>query len=241
MDRTVRNLIPWEKQALEETVKRHGREFELLATMLNLYINGTNLIGSLDDDASDTSKVWLRIITRSFHSLRASIDLMKKAYYAQAMALIRMVTESYFICGNCKANQSIVDAILHGKPNRPNGKIRFNFKVLAENMGALVMYDKDYDFECKFVHCSKLSMDIITKRIDSNTLELQIAPTYEELLFNCCCGLALKNGILMTSYLEKLLADLSGEKVNAWRIKSTIGINEIREWLDNLEGKCGSK
>ncbi len=241
MDNTIRNLIPWEKQTLEETVKRHGREFELLATMLNLYTNGTNLIGNLNDDASDTSKLWLRIIARSYQSLRMSIDLMKKAYYAQAMALIRMVTESYFICGNCKADQSIVDAILYEKPNMSNGKIRFNFKELAKNMDALVMWEKDYDFECKFVHCSKLSMDIMTKRIGDKNLELQIVPTYEEQLFDFCCQFALKNGRLMSQFIYELLTDLSEEKANAWLIKSTKGINEIDEWLDNLKQKYGSE
>lgn len=95
MNNAIRYLITSEEQALRETVKRHGREFELLATMLNLYTSGTNLIGRLDDKDSETHWVWLLIIARSYNSLRSSIDLMKKAYYAQAMALIRMVTVTF--------------------------------------------------------------------------------------------------------------------------------------------------
>ena len=101
------------------------------------------------------------------------------------------------------------------------------------------MYEIDYDFECKFVHCSKLSMDIMTKRTDNDKLELQVVPTYEEQLFDFCCQFALKNGRLMSQFIYNLLTDLSEEKANAWLVKSTKGINEIDEWLDNLKKKYG--
>lgn len=241
MDNTSRDLITDEKQALIETVKKHGREFELLATMLNLYLSGFSSTGSLDDQNSDTNWVWLFLITRSFHSLRCSIELMKKAYYAQAMALLRMVTEAYFICGNTKNDHTIADAILRNKPNRPDGRTIFNYKTLAHNMEASVMYDKDYAFECKFAHFSSLSAGIMTTEIDSHNRELRPVPVYDEILFIACCELALKNGILMTSFLENLLDDLSQEKVNTWRLQAKTGIQEIIKWLDGLKHTYGSK
>ena len=241
MDNISRNLITDEQQALKEAVKNHEREFELLTTMLNLYINAFSSTGSLNDQNSDTDWLWLFLITRSFHSLRSSIELMKKAYYAQAMALLRMVTEAYFMCGNAKNDPTIADAILRNKPNRQDGRTIFNYKILADNMGSSVMYDKDYTFECKLAHFSSLSAGIMTTEIDSHNLELTPIPTYDEILFLACCEMALKNGLLMTGFVEDLLTDLSVEKVNNWRTKSVKGINEISEWLDNLKQKYGSK
>ena len=107
-------------------------------------------------------------------------------------------------------------------------------------MGSSVVYDKDYDFECEFVHCSNVSAGIVARSIDNSISELQIVPTYEELLFMSCCRLALKHGILMIRFLAELLADLLKEKADTWQTKSAIAIKEIGEWLDNLEGTYGS-
>jgi len=119
--RTV-NVIEAEKTAREITVRNHREEFELLTKMLNLYTSGFNLIPHLDDKNSDNDWVWLFLMTRSFLSIRCAIELMTKAYYAQAMALIRIVTEAYFLCGNCENDKTIIDAVIHNKPNKRDGR-----------------------------------------------------------------------------------------------------------------------
>jgi len=235
------DLIKAEEEAQKITVKKHSEVFELLVQMLNTYINGFNLIPSLDSKQSDTVWIWLFLITRSFYSLRCSIELMKKAYYAQAMAIIRIVTETYFLCGNCENDQTIADAILRNKPNRPDGRTIFNYKDLADIMGASLTYEKDYTFECKFAHTSSLSLGIMTTKIDPSNVELRPIPVYNEVLFMACCELALRNGILMTSFLEKLLNNISEEKVNTWRLQSNTGIQEILGWLEGLKHKYGSE
>jgi len=240
VNNTSIDLTTDEKQAVKGTITKDAREMELLATMLNLYINGFSSTGSLNHQNSDTNWVSLFLITRSFHSFRCSIALMQKGYYAQAMALLRMVTEAYFICGNTKNDHTIADAILRNKPNRPDGRTIFNYKKLAHNMGSSVMYDKDYAFECKFYHFSILSAGILTTEIDSHNRELSPVPAYQDILFLMCCEIALKNGRLLTRFLNDLLTDLSEEKTNNWRITSLKSINEIDEWLDNLKQKCGS-
>lgn len=239
MDITNRDLIAYEKQAAKETNNAHGREIELLAVMLNLYISGFSLTGSLDDKNSDTDWVWLFLLTRSFHSLRCSVALMQKGYYAQTMALIRMVTEAYFICGNAKNDATIADAILRNIPNRRDGRTIFNYKDLAQNMDASVMYENDYTFECEFSHFSNLSASILTVEIDRHNRELQPVPIYDEILFMACCEMALKSGRLLAVYIYNLLADLSKEKVNDWVIKTDKGVKEIDDWLDSLKIRYG--
>jgi hypothetical protein len=231
------NIISEEKQVQEYTVRKHSEEFELMASMLNLYLEGFSLIGNYKLDNNEADWVLLLLLTRSFHSLRSSIELIKKGYYVQAIALIRIVTENYFICGNCKEHQYIVEAIIHNKPNRANGTTRFNYKSLASNMGSSIMYEKDYTFECEFAHCSNLSANVMTKEIDDKNRELSVAPSYNELMFMASCELLFKNGILMTRFLENILSDLSEEKVNVWRNKSVLGFNKINKWLAELKEK----
>lgn len=239
MENQNRDLIADERQTSKKTVANHGEEIELLATMLNLYINGFSLTGSLNDQNTDINWVWLFLLTRSFHSLRCSVELMQKGYYAQTMALLRMVTEAYFLCGNTKKNPIIADAILRNKPNRPDGTTRFNYKKLADDMGASVMYEKDYAFECKFSHFTALSAGIMTIEIDSHSRELTPVPVYDKVLFLACCELALKNGRLLAQFVYELLHDLSEEKAKNWLNKSTDGIEEIDHWLDDLKQKYG--
>jgi len=76
MENISRDLIADETQTAKKTVANHGREIELLATMLNLYINGFSMTGSLNDQNTDTNWVWLFLLTRSFHSLRCSVGLI---------------------------------------------------------------------------------------------------------------------------------------------------------------------
>ena len=237
MNRLTVNLIEAEKEARKVTIKRHPKESELLTTMLNLYTSGLSLLPYLNSKISDTNWVWLFLITRSFFSLRCAIELMRKAYYAQAMALIRIVTETYFLCGNCENNKAIVDALLHNKPNRPDGKTIFTYKELAKDMAALPIYENDYLFACKYSHTSSLSLGIMTIETDISNRELKPVPFYDEISFIACCELAFRNGMLMADFLEKLLANVSKERVKVWRIKAETEVQQIQDWLAKLKEK----
>jgi hypothetical protein len=237
VDNIELNIPEAEHKAQNITVKKHLDVFELVTIMLNLYIHGFNLIGKLDDKNNDIDWVWLFLTVRSFHSIRCSIELMKKAYYAQAMSLIRMVTEAYFLCGNCENDQTIIDAILHNKPNKLGGRTIFKYKKLARDMGSLAIYENDYMHECDFTHTSSLSLGIMTTEINSTNRELSLVPAYDEILFVDCCELVLRNGLLVASFLEKLLDDVSKEKVNAWRITAKTGVQQIQQWLGGLKEK----
>lgn len=240
MNDIKRDIIKAEHKVQDITIKKHFEVFELLATMLNLYLHGFNLIGKLDDKNSDIDWVWLFLTVRSFHSIRASVELMKKAYYAQAISLIRMVTEAYFLCGNCGNDKSIIDAILHNVPNRPNGRTIFHYRKLAIAMDCLVIYENDYMHECNFTHTSSLSLGIMTTEINATNRELSPVLAYNEILFMDCCELVFRNGLLMASFLEKLLDDVSKEKVNAWRIVAKAGVEQIEKWLGGLKERYGN-
>lgn len=239
MDNITLNLIEAEKKAGNTTIKNHLEVFELITAMLNLYIHGFNLIGKLDNRNSDIDWAWLFLTVRSFYSIRCSIEAMKKAYYAQAVALIKMVTEAYFLCGNCEKDKTIVDAVLHNMPNRPDGRTIFDYRKLAIGMGSLSIYENDYMHECNFSHASSLSLGIMTTETDSTSRELSPVPAYNEILFIDCCELAARNGLLMVSFLEKLLNDVSKEKVNDWRIEARPRVQQLQEWLAGLKEEYG--
>ena len=233
MNRLALDLIEAEKKAREVTVKNHPNESELLTTMLNLYTSGFSLLPHLNSKTSDTNWVYLFLITRSFLSISCAVELMRKAYYAQAIALLRVVPEAYFLCGNCENNTTIVDTLLHNKPQR------FRYKDLAKAMNALPIYENDYAFECNYSHTSSLSLGIMTVEIDASNRWLKPIPFYDEMSFTACCALAFRNGLLMAYFLEKLLDDVSKEKVKAWRVELKTKVQRIQEWLAKFKEKYG--
>ena len=226
------NITEAERKAQDITIKNHPEVFDLVETMMKLYIDGLKLIENPSNKINDTDRVWLALITRSFHSLICSVELMKKGYYAQAMALIRMVIEAYFLCGNCEKNKTIIDALLHNKPHR-----RFNYSELATNMGASDWYDNDYVFACQSSHMSHITLEAMTTESEPGYRGLKLVPSYAELPFNACSKLLLRNGLLMTKFLGRLLDDLSKENVNAWHIKAWTAVEQAEEWSGALKGK----
>jgi hypothetical protein len=237
MSNITTNLIKAENKARDIAIKSHPDVFELVDRMMKLYIDGLNLARNSDNKGSSTDKVWLFLVTRSFHSIICSVQLMEKGYYAQAMTLVRMVIEAYFLCGNCKKNKSIMDALLYNKPNRPDRKTKFDYRALATRMGASDWYDNDYVFACQFSHTSHLSLDIMTASSNSSYRTLKLVPSYDELLFVACCKLLLRNGLLMTKFLGILLDDSSKQNVNTWHIKAETAVQQAQEWLDGLKGR----
>ena len=237
MNNITLNLIKVEKKAQDITIKNHPELFELVETMMKLYINGFSLIENPSNKINDTDRVWLALITRSFHSLICSVELMKKGYYAQAMTLIRMVIEAYFLCGNCEKDKTIIDALLHNKSNRRDGKTTFNFRTLARNMEALDWYENDYVFACQFSHMSHITLEVMTTESNPSYRDLKLVPSYDELPLIACSKLLLRNGLLMTKFLGRLLDDLSKENVNAWHIKARTAVQQAEEWSGRLKGK----
>jgi hypothetical protein len=227
------NLIEAEKKAKDTTMENHPKEFELLATMLNLYTNGFSLLPNLDSKIGDTHWVWLFLITRSFLSIRCAIQLMTKAYYAQAIALLRIVTEAYFLCGNCEKNKTIIDALLHNKP-----KI-FRYEDLAKAMDASPIYEDDYKFACNYSHTSALSLGVMAIEINAGNRVLKPIPLYDKVSFIACCALSFKGALLMADFLERLLDSVSKTKVKMWRSEAKTGVQQIKEWLGELKERYG--
>ena len=250
MNDTTLNLIEAERKAEDSAAKNHPEVFELVETMMNLYATGFKLVGNpsnkpIENPSSknrDIGRVWLFLVARSFHSILCSVELMRRGYYAQAMTLIRMVIEAYFLCGNCEKDKAIMDALLRNEPNRQRGKIKLpTWKTYAKNMNALGWYDNDYVFACQFSHSSYLSLGVMTTEINPTHRRLEFVPFYEAMPFVACSKLLLRNGLLMTVFLGKMLGDLSNDDVKAWHANKNKAIEDTQRWLDGLKERYGGQ
>jgi hypothetical protein len=244
------NLVEAEKKAEDIAVKNHPVVFELVETMVNLYATGFNLIGNprnkpTENTSSknrDIGRIWLFLVTRSFHSILCSVELMRRGYYAQAMTLIRMVIEAYFLCGNCEKDDTVIDTLLNNEPNKRHRKMKIpSWRTYAKNMNALHWYHSDYVFACQFSHTSRLSLGVMTTEINPTHRRLEFVPFYDAMPFVACSKLLLRNGLLMTVFLGKMLGDLSNEDVKAWHAKARKAIQDTQQWLDGLKERYGGQ
>jgi len=150
------NIIKLESRAQEDTKRKHWREIEFFAEVLNVFISGFNYMGSFElKEDNETEYIWLLIVTRCFHSIRCSINLMLKGYYSQAMSLLRTGTEDWFICGTCQSNEKVRRYLLQEKGRMPS------YSSLAKQMSAKDIYNGDYNYQSKFTHSSRLSLRVL--------------------------------------------------------------------------------
>ena len=226
------NIINLESLAQEDTKRKSWREIELFAEILNVFISGFNHMGSFElKEDNGTEYVWLLIVTRCFHSIRCSINLMLKGYYSQAMSLLRIGTEDWFICGTCQSNEKVQSCLLRDKGRMPK------YSKLAEEMGATDVYKGDYNYQSKFTHSSRLSLRVL---YNINTKNMSIAPIYDEHLFLLCAESLVRVFLRMAEYMGRILIYLDMNKAKSWDKENSQRLKDAVNWLEELREKYGN-
>lgn len=226
------NIIKLESLAQEDTKRKHWREIELFTEILNVFISGFNHMGSFElKEDNETEYIWLLLVTRCFHSIRCSINLMLKGYYSQAMSLLRTGTEDWFICGTCEDNEEVRNYLL-----REEGS-RLIYSNLAKQMDAMDVYEEDYSYQCKFTHSSRLSLRVL---YNLNTKSMSIAPIYNENLFLLCAESLVRVFLKMAVYMGRFLIYLDTNKAKSWDKENSQRIKDAVSWLEKLREKYGN-
>jgi hypothetical protein len=232
------SLIVFETQVRKITSKSHQEEIELLTNILNMYINGFSSIGSFtynQDNEKETA--WLLLAARSFRSMRSALQLMLMGYYGQAISLLRTMTEDFLICHDCIKNTKAIEAILHNAyriPSRENG---LTFYAMADRTDNLKIYKKDYAHQSELTHPSALSIVIIR---DPKTDEINVAPRYDEILFLDCCEIMVRNALMMSEFMARLLSKLSKAKDTSWAENAKQTMDEASGWLNKMRELYGN-
>lgn len=218
------NIIKLESLVQEDTKRKHLREIELFAEILNTFTSGFNYMGSFErKNDNDAEYIWLLLVTRCLHSIRCSIILMLKGYYSQAMSLLRIGTEDWFICGTCQSNEEVRNYLLQEEGRLPS------YESLARDMGAVNIYEGDYRYQCKFTHSSRLSLRVLEK----------IHPIYDEMLFLLCAESLARVFLRMAEYMWYLLAYFDKDKAKSWDTENSQRIKDVTNWLGELRQKYG--
>ena len=229
------SLVAFESEIKKVTSSKHQEEVNLMTTVINMYINGFNLIDSFTfTEDNDVETAWLLLVTRSFHSMRCAIQLILMGYYGQAISLLRTITENFFICHDCVKNPETVEAILYDKYKIPGRKHALTFYAMAERTNNMKVYKSDYHHQSQVSHPTSLSLGIIR---DPETNTINAAPSYQEILFLDCCEQFFRNALMMSEFMGRFLAKLSKTKVESWGETANKTCKNFADWLDSLREK----
>jgi len=229
MSKNYELLDQIEAQVRDETTIKHSSEISHLNDLLDVFINGFNTVGNYTVE-NNHKDAWLLLLPRSYRALRSSLILLQTAYYPEALAVLRTVTENWLIAKDCKNNQSTINILIKGKDK--NGKTSFNYKNIAQSLGVTdVIYDGDYAYLSCFVHANRRSVMIL---LNKEQKEIIPYPIYDELLFMLCCEMFIRSGRLMIELFGQFLGELpnvSKEKLQEWCASSLKCIRSTDEWL----------
>ncbi len=238
------NLVQLEAKVKQATARKRQEEIPLIAELLNIYTEGFNLVTSFQrTEDNDVPYVWLRLIARSFHSMRSAVLLMLSGYYGSALTLLRTVTEDWLVGKDCEHYQPTLDTLLHEKHRFGDRKLKLRYKDMAERVKVKdnvkdIVYQDDYRFQSKFIHAGRLSLEVMR---DQKTNELRVTPSYNGLLFYSCCELLMRNGLRMSELMYKFLKSCSDETAETWSNMVEPAVKEIGDWLLALQQKYGDK
>jgi len=236
-DRTQK-LVEAEKKVSANTWKEHSDELNIMVDLFNTYITGFNIIGSftLSED-TEVEHAWLRLLIRSYQSMRCALLLVSKGYYGQAIGLLRSITDDWLKCKDCRNYRPTLDALLYDKHRFGDQKLKLRDIDIAIRVREEKVYEQDYRFQSRFTHPSRLSLAITT---DPDTNEARTFPVYYEILFLACCELFLRNALRMTEFMEAFLSSIVTTEVDTWRATARKPCAEAADWLKIIHEKYAS-
>jgi hypothetical protein len=223
------SLSDLESEIEDYTLKNHKYEIRLIKNMLQVFMQGFNLIGEFNfNEENKITSAWILLVVRSFRSMRSAMVLMLIGYYIQAISLLRTVTEDWLICKDCTENEETLQTILLNKDTTR----RLNYSEMAERTKNQKIYKHDYRDYSKFIHASSLSL-ASQKSPDSN--KIKAWPSYNKLLFLYCCVSMLRNTLRTSEFMEAFLSRLSEDRATSWKKVAIQPCIEAHDWLNKIK------
>ena len=124
------SLDDYEEQAAAATNRNHPRDLEVVEAALEQIKGGLDALPTTwsQDDRLYTARFLL--VGRCLNSLKASLVLLRRGYYQQPLALVRMVWEDNLTALDAANHKETLSALIEGIP--PLGKGDLTFSAMAK-------------------------------------------------------------------------------------------------------------
>lgn len=115
-----------DRAAEAETRKYHGDWWDALEGLLNAYLAAFRAVGQFKvSEENRLQQMQLRLVSRSFNSLRQAMNLWTATYYSQAIILARAVLEDWLVCMDSLQFEETIEVLAKGEQPK-------SFKAMAD-------------------------------------------------------------------------------------------------------------
>ena len=188
--------------------ERHAREIRAIEAALDRILRGLSDFGAQKqkpDDYLESARLFL--VTRSFNSIWAALQVLERGYYQQAMALVRMSMEDRIVALDIENNPATLSALLHGDGKIGRGEL--TLKKMAERVSpkTKVAWDDDYGGLSKFgTHPRVESMQGLITTDSDGRMTLRAGGHYDEVWINFVMYHLLRELVQMFATVAKVTA-----------------------------------
>ena len=178
---------------------------EALEDLLNAYLAAFRAVGGFTPTKDNRhQELWLRLVSRSFNTMRWGRTLVRTGYPAQAFILARSALEDWLACMDSIEHEETVEALLQG-----GHIVRFTDMVkrsLPVELGAWWGGGADdkvtYGFLSTFSHPRYRS---VVMQLDPESLTLRVGPFYDEILFLASWSQVTQAAVRMAEFAARIV------------------------------------
>ena len=204
-ERRLMNVDELEFEVARRTVAAFGGWLGALEDCLKAYLAAFRVVGEFTSTKDNRhQELWLRLVSRSFNSLRWGRTLIRNGYYAQAFILARSALEDWLAYMDSIEHEDTVEALLQGGQVAPFRQMAK--RSLPEDLRAWWGGGADdkvtYGFLSTF---SRPRYRAVMMQLDPETLTLRVGPLYDEVLFLTSWTYVTEAAVRMSEFAARIV------------------------------------
>ena len=188
--------------------ERHAREFSAVEAALDQILRGLSDFGSQKqkpDSRLESARLFLT--TRSFNSLRTSVQVLERGYYQQAMAMVRMAKEDQVVALDSESNPATLSALLDGGGKLGRGDLALGKMAERVSAKSKEAWDDDYGMLSHYgAHPRRGSLEELVEVGPDGQVVLRPGSHYDEVWVNVVLYYMLRELVQVFATVAKITA-----------------------------------
>ena len=213
--------------------EKHARPLMVVEAGLETIASGLSEFEALKqrpDNPLEVARLFLA--TRSFKSLRVSVQVLERGYYQQAMTLVRMSMEDQLVVEDAENHPPTLDALLKGDGKLGRGDLSLAKMAERVSTDAKCAWDVDYGSLSEFAaHPRFGSIRGLVETGPQGQPTLRFGGYYDELWVNNVLYHMLRQLALLIETVAKLTTAVG----STWSDTALGAFNEVNDLWRNLD------
>ena len=212
-----------EDENRRQTLKHHGGDVALVERVLNDFLPAFDALDGYRIQ-HDWERLLLILTGKAFNSLKCAYDALLRAYYSQALALVRTVDEDHPTCLYVHNHRDEAELWLKGR------KVP-TFECMRSELGDVLKgkLRESYGILSTFAHPRAAALAVTAGRLGGD-LDLRLGGRFDPNHFTLAAYMLLPSATMMLGIPAIFLHDSQPE----WMERITATRDEVIAWLQRI-------